>query len=59
MFWKPTLLPSSGKEAPNLVDSLLFPDTGYNRMGKVKKGDFICRQKYVNIDPCVALINSL
>jgi len=36
MFWKPALLPSSGKEAPNLVDSLLFPDTGYNRMGKVQ-----------------------
>jgi hypothetical protein len=36
LFWKPGLLPSLGKEAPNLVDYLLFPDTGYNRMGKVQ-----------------------
>jgi hypothetical protein len=32
------MLPSSDKEAPNLVDSLQFPDIGYKRMGKVQKG---------------------
>jgi hypothetical protein len=42
-FWKPAMLPSSGKEAPNLVDPLLFPVTGYKMMGKVQKKRRLCQ----------------
>jgi hypothetical protein len=41
------------------VDSLLFPDTGYNRMGKVQNMRMCPLEKYMHIDPCVAIIKFL